>query len=65
MVRPPPGLSAFEFVVLASLRTAQLTRGCTPRVEGTHKRIVIAQLEVSSGLVARALNSEVVVREPI
>jgi DNA-directed RNA polymerase subunit K/omega len=65
MVRPPPGLSAFEFVVLASLRTAQLTRGCTPRVEGTHKRIVIAQLEVSSGVVARALSSEVVGREPI
>jgi DNA-directed RNA polymerase subunit K/omega len=58
-------LSAFEFVVLASLRAAQLTRGCTPRVEGTHKRVVIAQLEVSSGLVARAVANEVVVREPI
>jgi DNA-directed RNA polymerase subunit K/omega len=65
MIRPPPGLSAFEFVVLASLRTAQLTRGCTPRVEGAHKRIVIAQLEVSSGLVARAVSNDVVVREPI
>jgi len=65
MVRPPPGLSAFEFVVLASLRAAQLTRGCTPRVEGTHKRVVIAQLEVSSGLVARAVSNDVVVREPI
>jgi DNA-directed RNA polymerase subunit K/omega len=65
MVRPPPGVSAFEFVVLASLRAAQLTRGCTPRVEGTHKRVVIAQLEVSSGLVARAVSNDVVVREPI
>ena len=25
MIRPPPGLSAFEFVVLASLRTPKLT----------------------------------------
>jgi len=65
MVRPPPGLSAFEFVVLASLRAAQLTRGCTPRVAGTHKRVVIAQLEVSSGLVAREVSNDVVVREPI
>jgi DNA-directed RNA polymerase subunit K/omega len=65
MVRPPPGLSAFEFCVLSGLRAAQLTRGCTPRVEGTHKRVVIAQLEVSSGLVARAVSNEVVVREPI
>jgi DNA-directed RNA polymerase subunit K/omega len=65
MARRPPGLSAFEFVVLASLRAAQLTRGCTPRVVGTHKRIVIAQLEVSSGVVARAVSNEVVVREPI
>ena len=54
MVRPPPGLSAFEFVVLASLRTVQLRRGCIPRVEGAHKRIVIAQLEVASGAIARA-----------
>ena len=56
MVRPPPQLSTFEFVILASLRAVQLSRGCTPRVEGAHKRIVIAQLEVASGLVARGPN---------
>lgn len=61
MVRLPPGLSKFEFVVLASLRAGQLSRGCTPRVEGAHKRIVIAQLEVACGLVVRAPND--VVRE--
>ena len=65
MVRPPLGLSAFEFVVLASLRTAQLTRGCTPRVEGVHKRVVIAQLEVASGLVARALIGDDAAPKPI
>jgi len=65
MVRLPPGLSAFEFVVLASLRAVQLSRGCTPRVVGPHKRIVIAQLEVASGAVARALISDDPAREPI
>jgi DNA-directed RNA polymerase subunit K/omega len=58
-------LSAFEFVVLASQRAVQLSRGCTPRVEGAHKRIVIAQLEVASGLVARSLVSDEAGREPI
>lgn len=47
----PAGIGAFQFVVLASLRAAQLTRGCLPRVEGDHKRTVTAQLEVSQGKV--------------
>ena len=63
MVRPPPQLSTFEFVILASLRAVQLSRGCTPRVEGAHKRIVIAQLEVASGAVVRAADD--VLRDPI
>jgi DNA-directed RNA polymerase subunit K/omega len=65
MVRLPPGLSAFEFVVLASLRAVQLSRGCTPRIEGAHKRIVIAQLEVASGAVARALSGDVPLIPPV
>jgi hypothetical protein len=65
MVRPPPGLSTFEFVVLASLRTVQLTRGCIARVDGVHKRTVTAQLEVASGMVARALVSDDVTEKPI
>jgi DNA-directed RNA polymerase subunit K/omega len=51
-------MSAFEFVILASLRAVQLTRGCTPRVDGDHKRTVVAQLEVASGAVTRAPNAE-------
>jgi hypothetical protein len=47
----PPGVGAFQFVILASLRTAQLTRGCRPRVDGVHKKTVMAQLEVSQGKV--------------
>jgi len=50
-----PGLSnAFEFVVVASLRAAQLMRGCTPRVDGTGKAVTIAQREVAAGKVVRA-----------
>lgn len=45
----PAGMTVFEFVVISSLRAAQLMRGCTPRVAGDHKRIVIAQLEVAGG----------------
>jgi DNA-directed RNA polymerase subunit K/omega len=50
----PPHIGAFEFVVLASLRTAQLTRGCTPRVPPEHKHIVTAQREIAAGLVTNA-----------
>ena len=41
------GIGAFHFAVLASLRAAQLMRGCPARVDGLHKHTVIAQLEVS------------------
>ena len=44
-------MGKFQFVVLASLRAVQLTRGCTPRVTGIHKRTTMAQLEVAQGKV--------------
>jgi DNA-directed RNA polymerase subunit K/omega len=47
----PLGVGAFQFVVLASLRAVQLTRGCVPRVEGVHKLTVMAQLEIAQGKV--------------
>jgi DNA-directed RNA polymerase subunit K/omega len=47
MVRRPDGMNAFEFVVLAALRAAQLQRGCTPRVEQSPKIPVTAQREVA------------------
>jgi hypothetical protein len=50
-------MGAFEFVVLAKLRAGQLMRGCLPRSAGTHKAIVIAQLEVAEGKVERMLVS--------
>ena len=53
MVERPAHLSKFEFVILSSLRAVQLLRGCTPKVDGVHKRVVIAQMEVANGLVVR------------
>lgn len=40
-------LGRFEFVRLASLRTAQLMRGCTARVPAAHKPTTTAQREVT------------------
>jgi DNA-directed RNA polymerase subunit K/omega len=53
MVQRPEEMNAFEFVVVSSLRAAQLMRGCTPRVTGIHKTIQTAQLEVAAGKVSR------------
>lgn len=47
MVKRPDGMNAFEFVVLSSLRAAQLNRGCSPRVEQCAKVAVTAQHEVA------------------
>ena len=49
MIHRPAAVGAFEFVVLATLRAAQLMRGCIPKVDGsTHKPTVIAQIEVAA-----------------
>ena len=52
MVHSRAGFGAFEFVVLSSLRVAQLVRGCAPRVPSTHKHVMTAQLEVAAGLIS-------------
>ncbi len=56
MIQRPAEFSAFEFVVLSGLRAAQLLRGCTPRVESTHKLIMTAQMEVATRKVVRVPN---------
>jgi len=53
-MQSPPGIGKFRFVILASLRAVQLTRGCRPRIDGDHKHTVMAQLEVSQGKVFQA-----------
>ncbi len=57
MIQRPEQMNAFEFVVVSSLRAAQLMRGCTPRVTTTQKTIMTAQLEVAAGKVARLVPS--------
>lgn len=47
----PSDMGAFQFVVLASLRAKQLTLGCIPRVDGSHKVATTAQMEVAQGKV--------------
>lgn len=56
MIRPPHEMGTFQFVTLAALRVAQLTRGCTPRVDGDHNTAVTAQREVAEGKVSPIAN---------
>lgn len=49
----PSRVGTFEFVVISGLRAAQLMRGCTPRLQSTHKRTVVAQMEVAAGEIVR------------
>lgn len=46
-----PEMGKFEFVTLATLRAAQLMRGCSPRVPAGRKSTTTAQREVAAGLV--------------
>jgi hypothetical protein len=55
VVQRPPGMGGFQFVVLSTLRAAQLMRGCRPRVDSMHKATITAQLEVSAGKVTQLL----------
>jgi len=52
--------NAFEFVVMAVLRTQQLRRGCIQRVVGDHKDTTIAQMEIVAGKVERMPATSVV-----
>ena len=55
MIQRPAGANPFEFVILSSLRAAQLMRGCVPRVTASPKPVVTAQREVAEGKVSRTL----------
>ncbi len=56
MIQRPPGVGAFQFVILAKLRAAQLMRGCLPRVEGPFKATTLAQIEVAQGKVTQLVD---------
>jgi DNA-directed RNA polymerase subunit K/omega len=54
VIHLPANANAFEFAVVAGLRAVQLSRGCTPRVDGgSNKVTVIALLETAEGKVVR------------
>jgi hypothetical protein len=63
-IQRPPDVGLFQFVVLATLRAAQLTRGCRPRVAGGHKHTITAQVEVAEGKVRQFFPTPTVVAEP-
>lgn len=52
MMFGPLEIGRFEFAKLAALRTAQLMRGCTPRVALCCKLTTTALREVADGKVA-------------
>lgn len=64
MIQRPPGIGAFQFVVLAKLRAAQLVRGCVPKIGGTHTTAIAALIEVAEGKVIQVLAAPVVPGEP-
>ena len=64
MIQRPPGVGVFQFVVLSKLRAAQLMRGCRPRVDGAHKAVVTAQMEVAEGKVTQMFDAPVAVGVP-
>ena len=51
MITRPPEMNPFEFVRLASLRAAQLMKGCTARVPARHRAVLTARAEVAAGKV--------------
>jgi DNA-directed RNA polymerase subunit K/omega len=65
VVRRPDGINAFEFSVLSSLRAAQLSRGCTPRVAPSDKLAVTAQHEVAEHKVVRSTSLGVPTADPV
>lgn len=61
----PESLGRFEFVVLSTLRAAQLMRGCIPKIDvSTHKHTVVAQIEVASLMVTN-VGGPAVVPDPV
>ena len=58
VIHRPLTMGTFEFVTMAALRAAQLTRGCRPKVDGIHTTAIYAQREVAEGKIVRATAEE-------
>jgi DNA-directed RNA polymerase subunit K/omega len=65
MIIRPSDLNAYEFVVISSLRAQQLMAGCTPRLAGLHSATTMAQMEVASGCVVRAVDPSPTASQPV
>ena len=50
MISRPSQIGALEFAVVGALCTELLSGGCVPRVEGDHKFVATARLEVIEGV---------------
>lgn len=61
MIQRPPDTNPFEYIRIASLRAAQLMRGCTARVPKMHRSVLTAQMEVATGKVIGSPRKEVIV----
>jgi DNA-directed RNA polymerase subunit K/omega len=59
VVNRPETLNSFEFIALAALRTAQLMRGCMPRLAGGHKPTTTAQLEIIAGKILKSTSGAI------
>jgi DNA-directed RNA polymerase subunit K/omega len=53
VIERPDHMSAFEYVVVCSMRAEQLIKGSTPRVTRAHRHTTTAREEVALGLVVR------------
>jgi DNA-directed RNA polymerase subunit K/omega len=58
VVSCPDGIGKFEFAVIAALRAAQLSNGCTPRVAVGQNTASTAQREVAEGKVLAMPHSD-------
>jgi len=59
VIHRPSDVNAFEFIIMAAQRTAQLMRGCLPTIEvATQKVTTIAQSEVAVGTIKRVRDGE-------
>ena len=65
MIQRPSDMTSFEFVILSGLRAAQLMRGCIPRIQSTHKLIMVAQMEVADHHIIRTPPAELTPAEPV
>ena len=56
-------MNKFEYVVMAGARAKQLLKGCTPKVEASHKPARTAMKEVKQRKIERVATTEIATAE--